>query len=304
MTTKGKKQTDGIVMLTNAKLPPFIRLDSIPIMDAEGKPSTATFQRADGHWQVAMGKGAWAGIADPHQIEQLENLARAKVMNGTVQVSQDAKGAAVIQTKNEIEFKKLAQEIIADTVKIGEKWLSLCIFIREHQIEKKDATQWLLDLGFHKSKASEVIKVASTPPELFSKFQARLLGWRGVLSAARGDVDNMKQAVSIGEDVTLKTAVAEVAKEVAAHDDLIKKTVEQANKGKTPEQIKAELDKAKAQAAKDALERAGVMVLNRANSLKINRSKTWRDGIYTLTLTVAKKTGPKSKTQASIPPTK
>lgn len=95
---------------------------------------------------------------------------------------------------HEIKFKSLAVEIITATMEVGKKYLNLCTYIRTEKIAPKQATTWLLDLGFAKSRASEINRVAQASDEVFSQLQARALGWKGALELARGG-EELKQAL-------------------------------------------------------------------------------------------------------------
>lgn len=204
------------------------------------------YQRADDKWMVAMGSGAWASVADRKQQTELEKIAREKEKGGQVVVHAE-NGNVVVQTKNEIEFKRIAQEIVEDTLKVGEKYLRLCLFIRQHQITPKDSTKWLLDLGFHKAKASEINRVAQTSNELFEKYQARLIGWRDALQLSRGGIEEMKRAKVATEEPgiieALKEAEAELVRdeerEQAAAASGTEKTDEEKKAAKRAERVKA-----------------------------------------------------------------
>jgi len=102
------------------------------------------------------------------------------------------KGVTLV--RHEIRFKELAVEIVNATMEVGKKYLNLCSYIRREKVTPKETTQWLLDLGFAKTRASEINRVAQASDEVFSKLEARALGWKGALDLARGK-DELKQAL-------------------------------------------------------------------------------------------------------------
>lgn len=272
---------------------PIVRMDMVEIyIDKQPMPK-ATYQRVAGQWQVeGKKKGEWTVVADPKWVEMLDDTAECKIKAGEAGTAIIPNAKPLVQTKEEIGFKKIAGEIIRDTIAVGEKWLTLCLYIREHNVTKENATTWLLDLGFHKSKASEVCKVSFCPPEMFSKYQTRMIGWRGILKAARtGDIEEMKKANVLESDPAIAKAVKEVAAEIEAHDKLLAKTVEEANKGKTPAQIEQEKNEAHTAALKERLARAAVTLLKTAAALGF-KQKTFRDGDYTVTVARKGKPGP------------
>jgi len=162
----------------------------------------------------------------------------------------------VQQTKEEIDFKALAGEIIAATLETGGKYLALCEFIREKQLAPKIVTKWLLDMGFCKSKASEINKVAQSPDAVFQKFKARLIGWRGVLEISRGTVKEL--AATYGGEgpksevsAEVKATIAELDKELEANEPAEAPDSEAALAGKSD----AEKTEIRATAAKERAER-------------------------------------------------
>lgn len=100
---------------------------------------------------------------------------------------------AVSIERQEIDVKAIASEIIKGTVAVGEKYVTLCTYIRSNQVQKKNATKWLVDLGFSKPRASEVCRVSYSDDKTWSAFAAKSIGWRGVLQITRGNVEELRQ---------------------------------------------------------------------------------------------------------------
>jgi len=121
-----------------------------------------------------------------------------------------------LAVKQEIKFKDLSVEVITATMEVGKKYLNLCSYIRAEKIAPKQVTQWLLDLGFAKTRASEVNRVAQAPDEVFSQLQARALSWKGALDLARGG-DELKQALLADKEAI--EVVGEVVREAVAAEE-------------------------------------------------------------------------------------
>lgn len=266
MTAKAKNVTDK-------SKKQFINLDNVKIGDND----PANFQRIDGHWKMQIGK-TWANVADVKMIELLETHAGARIKAGQIQILQEPDGKVHIASKEEIEFKNLAQEIVDDTLKVGQKWFNLCKYIRGHKIDPKQTTKWLLDLGFHKSKASEVNRVAQSSDEVFSQYEARLIGWRGVLQLSRGNIAELKQADAVTSDAEL----AEALNEVEAELELAEK--EASAETELSDEEKAE---AKKSAARSNFIKMGNKILALAEKYTFKNRK-WKNGAYVLELRKAK----------------
>jgi len=265
----------------------FVNLDQVTVGDHD----PAQYQRIDGKWKVALGAGAWASVADPAMIRELNKLAEARIQAGSVQVTQHRDGSTAVQSKEEIEFKALAQEIVEDTLKVGQKWFNLCKFIRAHKIGPKDSTKWLLDLGFHKSKASEVNRVAQAPDEVFSQYEARLIGWRGVLQLSRGSLAELKQADVVEEDKELQAALNEVEAELSVEEE----AAEEAAKLAESDPEAAALERKREM--RKRLVKAGVQLLALAAKLE-SKPRKWNTGNGYI-LTLAKGSKPLTKEEAA-----
>jgi len=211
-------------------------------------------------------------------------------------VIEPTKTTAVVQ--QEIEFKKLAHEIVMATAAVGEKYLSVCLYIRENKIMPKQVTAWLLDCGFHKSKASEINRVAQAPDEVFSNFKARVIGWRDALQISRGTVETICSDKSVSKLIDVEAVVAEAKKEFIEDEE--RKSAD-ANQGQLPPGQPTVMEQA-AEAEKKAAEltkkmaRAAVIVLQCAEKLGLKKPMMWNVGNgFSVKVATAKKTPKVSK---------
>jgi hypothetical protein len=191
-------------------------------------------------------------------------------------------------TKQEIAFKEIAFEIIKSTVELGEKYLTLCLMIRSNNIAPKQVSTWLKDVGFHKVRISEINRIAHGPDDVFEKFKARSIGFRGALQLSRGNLEEMKKITEVANDPSLAALAAECEIEAAEEE----KEVSSALPANASAQEKME---AKRQIRVDTLTKKAVGILAGAE-IAFPKGHTWTNGVYVLTLTrkVAKVKGPKS----------
>jgi len=75
---------------------------------------------------------------------------------------------------------------------VGSRYLDLCLQIRKYAIAPVVVTRVLLDMGFTKSRASEINTVAQAPDDVFAPYQARMIGFIKVLGLARKDTSGGK----------------------------------------------------------------------------------------------------------------
>lgn len=175
-----------------------------------------------------------------------------------------------VVTRQEIEVKRMVGDIISATVAVGEKYLTLAKYIRENQVTKANATRWMIDMGMHKSKASEVCRVSMADNKSWSEFEAKSMGWRGILQITRGNLDEMKR-------VNPAIVPPELVKEVTA--ELVKdEEASQAEENKYANMSEEEIAKAKAEdkraAWKERMERAAVSILTCAE-LTAAKARKW-----------------------------
>lgn len=248
-----------------------IELTGLALAEAGGE--VKNYKRTGGHWLVAMGNGAWARVGDPPTVKALEALAKVRVQGGKVQVAETSKGDVAVVTKNELEFKAIAQEIIELTLKTGEKYFKLVKFIREKQISPRDSSKWLYDLGFHKTRISEIRRIAQAGDEVFNALEARMIGWRGALELSRGEaIDEMKRAKVVTEDKELEAALSEARESITAE-------LEAETSGGDAAEKSAE-DKAadKKAVARANMNKAAVRLLALAELVGVKSPLRWNNG--------------------------
>lgn len=220
----------------------------------------------------------WARVGDPATVKELEAVCAARAALGKVQVVEKS-GLPAVVSKQELEFKAIAQEIIEATLETGNKYLRLCKFIRENKIAPKDATRWLLDLGFHKARASMINKVAQSGDEVFSQWEARQIGFHGVLKLSRENIGELKQAKVVEADPELKEALETVEAELQVVDG-----------GGAGEKKAPRSEEDKKAAWKAAWNAAAMKVLKTSELLGVKPPKKWNIGNgFELRLVKAKK---------------
>lgn len=241
-----------------------------------------------------MGDGSGPNNQDPDRKQQMKTKTETvnKTSVGGLEVAgkpvkevgkpsipPTAEQALEVVTKQELEVKRLAGEIIEATVKVGEKYLSLCKYIRKEQVVKANATKWLLDMGFHKVRASEICRVAMADDKTWSDFEARSIGWRGVLQITRGNMAEMKQ---------VNPSILPPEIEKAATAELVKAEEENTAEDKYAGMSEEETIKAKAKDKRDAWRKAidvkATGVLRCANLLGKKKGKWISPEGYELTL--------------------
>jgi len=89
--------------------------------------------------------------------------------------------------KQSAEVARRGEAVIRATMETGERYLDLCRYIRENQIDPKLVTASLTPLGFARSRISEIKKIAYATDELWNEYAARNIGWKGALDLARAE---------------------------------------------------------------------------------------------------------------------
>jgi hypothetical protein len=82
---------------------------------------------------------------------------------------------------------KHGRNIIEKTIEAGRAYLDMCIYIRENKAAPRLVSHVLSELGFHKTRISEINRVAQLPDAEWNQFAARTIGFRGALQLARGN---------------------------------------------------------------------------------------------------------------------
>lgn len=94
-----------------------------------------------------------------------------------------------VQTKLEAAqqtmVEKLGREIITTHGELAGKYLQLCLYIRQQKVAPKLVAFTLQNLGFKRSRISEVNRVANASDKLFKEYEAKLIGFDKCLEMAR-----------------------------------------------------------------------------------------------------------------------
>lgn len=101
------------------------------------------------------------------------------------------------------EIARRGEAVIRATMETGERYLDLCRYIRENQIDPKLVTASLTPLGFARSRISEIKKISYATDELWNEYAARNIGWKGALDLARAE--GVKQ-IAHATDTTVEQA--------------------------------------------------------------------------------------------------
>lgn len=203
----------------------------------------------------------------PHEVEkemvkemlkqaQLANVALTVEVHGYVSSKNLAKeSSAALELTHSKKLQKLADEVIVSLAATGEKYLSLCTYIRENQVAPKLVSFELAAKGFTRQTISKINTVANASEEKWNEYAARKIGFNKVLAMSSGNVQKAI-AEKAGADVV------EVQAEVTRLDE--DEETGPATES-TPEQKKAKWEK--------TLETAATSVLRAASALGL-RGKT------------------------------
>jgi len=136
--------------------------------------------------------------APPLSAEQLAAHAKHKELL-------DAKQAtASLQVQQSAQLVILGKDLLAAVIGTGEKYLSLCKYIRDNEVAPKLVAADLGQLGFSRQTVSKINRVAGASVELWNEFEARSVGFNKMLQLTRGDKPNEATkllAESMGQDV-------------------------------------------------------------------------------------------------------
>jgi len=103
--------------------------------------------------------------------------------------SDAASVALEVVTKKEqaqiTEIQELGKGIIVAMGELGEKYLRLILFIRANQVSPKLVSRELTNLGFKRSRVSEINRIAQCGDKLFKQYEAKLIGFNKILDLAR-----------------------------------------------------------------------------------------------------------------------
>lgn len=107
---------------------------------------------------------------------------------GAVAAHTEAEAAKMVALTHAKEIQKFADEIIVQTAKTGEVYLSLCNYIRKNAVAPKLVSHELTAKGFHRAVISKINRVANLPDDLYNQFAARAVGFNKVLELASESV--------------------------------------------------------------------------------------------------------------------
>lgn len=187
----------------------------------------------------------------------------------------EKQGLVLVEQASKI--RALGTEIIRETVKVGESYLELCAYIRKHQIASKMVSFELGELGFHRSRISEITKVAYAADDVWNEFAARTIGFRRTLELERGTVVNL---------------LGESSGETA---DEIKEDVKEITGGRVPGRSASGLVVSPEAAKKRKFERACRDVLEYAEFSNLRSKKVTLGNGWTLVVSKDKKFNPGKK---------
>jgi len=176
---------------------------------------------------------------------------------------------AVVQIKEQVaKLQELGREIIRATVLAGEKYLDLCKYIRQQNLDPKIVRHQLTELGFHKVRISEINKVSQAPDEIWNEFEAKTLGFKKVLELARGPVIECIASVTQEPETSVRSQLAEMDATADGAKKLEANTGEGEGQEKSPEDKKADA-KEKALRAAKALAKCAEEMGWRSKSFKL-----------------------------------
>lgn len=132
--------------------------------------------------------------------------------------------ANAVEQTHAIKLQELGRKIIDTLVRSGTETMALCAYIRANSVSPKLVSAELCGLGFSRSWASKVNKVAQCADEVWDAFQARTFTFKDVLQLGQGQaVESL--AAEMGADVVdVKAQVEELEKEEEESPELIEET--------------------------------------------------------------------------------
>lgn len=91
-------------------------------------------------------------------------------------------------TVREVEqnLLQLAGEALTAAKGAVGKYMALCTFIRQHQIDPETTSRILKEAGFHKCRISEVNRIAKLDPHTWSLYEKKEIGFKPALQIGRG----------------------------------------------------------------------------------------------------------------------
>jgi len=188
-------------------------------------------------------------------------LAKAEPMKAA-QVKEE-KGEQKVQVITGAQVAKLhalGRDVLTAVIGVGEKYLTLCKFIRDNQIAAKKARYELGEVGFHRSVISKINRVAYAGDAEWKAFEGRLIGFNKVLDLTRAPARKLlAEATGTGEKEIIREA-----REAGAYDA----------EGTATAAAGTGEEKGKATKRRDALERDAARVLEAADFIG-KKAGTW-----------------------------
>lgn len=99
----------------------------------------------------------------------------------------DAK-AQELATQDLMKTQELGLAIIQKTAVVNDAYFKLCSHLRtaKSTISTEAHRKVLYDLGYNKARVSEILRVSQAPDDVWSEYNARLIGFNRALEAVRG----------------------------------------------------------------------------------------------------------------------
>lgn len=107
------------------------------------------------------------------------------VTNAPVVVPRETEVQNALAVEQATKITELGKDIIVATGELAGKYLALCMYIRQHKVPEPLVRVNLGQLGFKKSRVSEVLRVASASDKVFRPFEAKMIGFGRALEFAR-----------------------------------------------------------------------------------------------------------------------
>jgi len=94
---------------------------------------------------------------------------------------------AIISEVHQYGLVNRGLEVLAGHVILGDRYYELCRFVRENQLPPKPTRKLLMQVGFHKVRVSEILRIANVPDDMWKPYAARSMSFLKVLEIARLD---------------------------------------------------------------------------------------------------------------------
>jgi len=210
--------------------------------------------------------------ATPELLQQ--NIPSKAALQAHNALLDEKQASAKLEKQHSAHLKKYGQDIIDATAVAGEKYLTICSYIRENMVAPKLVSFELAAIGMHRAVISKINRVANLPNDQWNQFAARIIGFNKVIELNSAQSAEALARAS-GESLTdVKAIISEMEEE-------------EEKQGKpliapTPEEQKEKAEKAFVTAAARALSAASVLAIKRER--KVNGGNG-----YILTITKDKK---------------